>query len=135
MDLATEINIETPETADPRYEGEMCFEVEFTVSDPTPRWSGSLHTCPSDIDWYGEAAQFAGWDSVRIFDCTIGEGGDMRDANPYERGLLDKWTDGEGKDWFEGEIEKRAEERAEDDGEAEAEYQAEMAADRDAGYW
>ena len=94
-----------------------------------------MHTCPSDADWYGEAPQFSGWESVRIFDLTIGEGGDLREANPYERAFLDKWVGGEGESQLDNAIERLVEERAEDDGQARGEYLAEMAADRDEGCW
>ena len=100
------IEIDLPEDDDPRYEGVMSFEVTIEATDPSPGWSGSAHSCPSDADWYGEAATFESWTSVSVFDLTLGEGGEERDANPHERALLDKWVGkgGEGQEWFDAKI-------------------------------
>jgi hypothetical protein len=99
------IEFEIPEEGDPRYEGLMCFEVEASCTDPVPPWRGSAYSCPSSDDWYGCEAEFDGWESVRVFDLTLGDGGEFRDADPQEVARLDKWLRvKENRRWLDGEV-------------------------------
>lgn len=37
-------------------EGRWCVEIDLVVwaTPGTPPWKGSVYSCPSDVDWYGE---------------------------------------------------------------------------------
>lgn len=39
---------------DPRFEGYMAIEIEANIGAGSAPYSGPAHTCPSDIDYYGE---------------------------------------------------------------------------------
>ena len=113
------IEINAPDPDDPQYEGTMTFEGDANVSDGTPPWKGSSHSCPSDIDWYGEAPAFESWEDIQIFDATTG---DFRDPTIRETDLLGKYISGEGEAWFANRIEELVRENDEAEYEAQCEY-------------
>lgn len=124
------IEFDIPEPGDLRYEGTMCFEATGDFGAPTAPWRGSVHSCPSDIDWYGAGGEFQGWESVEIFDLTLTDkdgvdGGALRPANPDEIARLNKWVVGEGQSWFDQQVEKHFEGEAIDAAEDAAEARAE----------
>ena len=66
---------------------EIGAEIEFNISGGCAPWKGSVYSCPSDVDWYGDPGDLE-IESVTIESVT--EHDDDGNATPVE---LDAWEE------------------------------------------
>jgi len=71
-----------------------------SFSEGTPRWRGSIYTCPSDVDWYGEDPSVSGVEEIEATNvCWTDEDGDQFGLGSYEPAYVERAVERFIEEW------------------------------------
>lgn len=74
---------------------EITVEVEFRLVGGCAPWQGSIYSCPSDLDWYGDAGDLE-IDDIRIVSVVEldddGEAIDDVELAPWEEAVVEQYA-------------------------------------------